>query len=94
MKTNTTTAASKGGMPISRSFTKNAMRNSTGLELALRTSKITDPAGRTIFEMKDFPVPVGFSQIATDVLAQKYFRKAGVPAVPRKVEEAGVPEFL
>ena len=94
MKTNTSTAASKGGMPISRSFTKNAMRNSTGLELALRTSKITDPAGRTIFEMKDFPVPVGFSQVATDVLAQKYFRKAGVPAVLRKVEEAGVPEFL
>ena len=43
---------------------------------------------------EDVEVPAGWSQVASDVLAQKYFRKAGVPAVMKKVREKGMPEFL
>lgn len=44
-----------------------------------RTSVIRNPNGEVIFEMKNVEVPNHWSQIATDILAQKYFRKAGVP---------------
>ncbi len=44
-----------------------------------RTSVIKKPDGSTVFEMKNVEVPQGWSQVATDILAQKYFRKAGVP---------------
>lgn len=44
-----------------------------------RTSIIKNPAGDVVFEMKNVEVPEGWSQVATDILAQKYFRKAGVP---------------
>src|SRR6202789_3038218 len=44
-----------------------------------RTSVIRNPSGEVVFEMTNVEVPTGWSQIATDILAQKYFRKAGVP---------------
>ncbi|MCS6783894.1 MAG: adenosylcobalamin-dependent ribonucleoside-diphosphate reductase [Candidatus Caldarchaeum sp.] len=44
-----------------------------------RTSQIKDLSGNVIFEMKDVEVPSFWSQVATDILAQKYFRKTGVP---------------
>jgi len=45
----------------------------------MRTSVIKKPDGSMVFEMKNVEVPAGWSQVATDILAQKYFRKAGVP---------------
>ncbi|MFT4310075.1 MAG: adenosylcobalamin-dependent ribonucleoside-diphosphate reductase [Candidatus Woesearchaeota archaeon] len=45
----------------------------------LRTSVIRNPDGSVVFELKDIEVPSHWSQVATDILAQKYFRKAGVP---------------
>ena len=48
-----------------------------------RTSRIVNPDGSVIFEAKDVMVPTGWSQVAVDVLAQKYCRKAGVPKAPR-----------
>ena len=45
----------------------------------MRSSVIKKPDGSTVFEMKNVEVPEGWSQVATDILAQKYFRKAGVP---------------
>src|SRR5436190_13127894 len=60
----------------------------------LRTSIIRNPDGSVVFEMNNARVPQGWSQVATDILAQKYFRKAGVPAVMKKVSEPGVPEWL
>ena len=65
-----------------------------GLTFVPRTSRISNPDGSVIFEAKDCMVPSDWSQVAVDVLAQKYFRKAGVPAKLRRVPEDGVPEWL
>ena len=65
-----------------------------GLTFEPRTSRIVNPDGSVIFEAKDVMVPTGWSQVAVDVLAQKYCRKAGVPKALKRVPEAGVPEWL
>ncbi|MBV8434393.1 MAG: hypothetical protein JO029_08940, partial [Candidatus Eremiobacteraeota bacterium] len=65
-----------------------------GLTFEPRTSRIVNPDGSVIFEAKDVMVPTGWSQVAVDVLAQKYCRKAGVPTAVKRVEEDGVPEWL
>ncbi|MEO6991982.1 MAG: hypothetical protein ABI346_05635, partial [Candidatus Baltobacteraceae bacterium] len=65
-----------------------------GLTFAPRTSKIVNPDGSAIFEAEGVLVPESWSQVATDVLAQKYFRRAGVPRVLRRIPEEGVPEWL
>src|SRR5580765_6918070 len=59
-----------------------------------RTSMIRNPDGSVVFEMNNIRIPQGWSQVATDIIAQKYFRKAGIPAATKKVKEAGVPEWL
>jgi len=58
------------------------------------TSEIRNPDGSLVFQLQDVEVPAQFSQVAADILAQKYFRKAGVPARLRRVPEEGVPEWL
>ena len=65
-----------------------------GLNFEPRTSKIVNPDGSVIFEAKDVMVPEGWSQVAVDVLAQKYCRKAGVPTAVSRVAEGDVPEWL
>src|SRR5579872_815269 len=65
-----------------------------GVGFVARTSRITNPDGSVIFEAKDCMVPSDWSQVAVDVLAQKYFRKAGIPARLRTVPEDGIPEWL
>ena len=65
-----------------------------GLQFEPRTSRIVNPDGSVIFEAKDVMVPTGWSQVAVDVLAQKYCRKAGVPKALTRVAETGVPEWL
>ncbi|AWN34758.1 vitamin B12-dependent ribonucleotide reductase [Methylobacterium radiodurans] len=57
-------------------------------------SEIRNPDGSVVFRLDGISVPESWSQVASDVLAQKYFRKAGVPARLRKVEENDVPSFL
>src|SRR5437763_5499155 len=59
-----------------------------------RTSRIANPDGSVVFEMKGLLAPEGWSQVAVDILAQKYFRKAGVPTRVERVPEEGVPEWL
>lgn len=59
-----------------------------------RSSIIREPDGTVIFEMKNVVVPKHWSQVATDIIAQKYFRKAGVAKKLRKVKEDGVPEWI
>jgi ribonucleoside-diphosphate reductase alpha chain len=59
-----------------------------------RTSRIVNPDGTAVFEMKDLLAPEGWSQVAVDILAQKYFRKAGVPEKIERVAEKGIPEWL
>ncbi|UWQ20449.1 vitamin B12-dependent ribonucleotide reductase [Jannaschia sp. W003] len=58
------------------------------------TSEIRNPDGTTVFKLDAVEVPEGWSQVASDVIAQKYFRKAGVAAKLKAVKEKGVPEFL
>jgi ribonucleotide reductase alpha subunit len=65
-----------------------------GIEFEPRTSRIVNPDGKLVFEAKDVAIPTGWSQVATDILAQKYFRKAGVPDKTVRVAEDGLPEWL
>ncbi len=60
----------------------------------LTTSEIRNPDGSTVFKLDDVEAPEAWSQVACDVLAQKYFRKAGVPVALKKIKEKGVPEWL
>jgi ribonucleoside-diphosphate reductase alpha chain len=67
------------GLSFSRRFTKDAVPVFDQFEYDYRTSVIRNPSGEVVFEMNNVEVPKQWSQIATDILAQKYFRKAGVP---------------
>src|SRR5579863_59310 len=66
----------------------------SGVAFEPRTSRIVNPDGSVIFEAKDVMVPASWSQVAVDVLAQKYCRKAGVPKCTTRVAEEGVPDWL
>lgn len=82
------------GMRIERRFTTAEGGAYGGMEFAKTLSEIRDPDGRIVFRNESVEVPQGWSQVASDVIAQKYFRKAGVPARLKRVKEKGVPEFL
>src|SRR4029453_159830 len=58
------------------------------------TSEIKNPDGSVVFRLENFEVPEHWSQVAADILAQKYFRKAGVPARLKRTEETQVPSWL
>ena len=66
-------------MKISRLFTTPGQNVYDRFEYTLRTSVLRNPDGSKVFEMNDVEVPVSWSQVASDILAQKYFRKTGVP---------------
>ncbi|SFH84740.1 vitamin B12-dependent ribonucleotide reductase [Albimonas pacifica] len=81
-------------MQIDRRFTEAGASPYEAFEFRKAVSEIRNPNGSIVFQLKDIDVPAAWSQVAADVLAQKYFRKAGVPARLKKVAEEGVPEFL
>src|SRR5215475_5996779 len=81
-------------MRIERRYTKDGQSAYAGTEFRLTTSQIKNPDGSIVFKLDNVEVPEFWSQVASDVLAQKYFRKAGVPARIKKVEENTVPSFL
>src|ERR1700675_4079283 len=81
-------------MRIERRYTKDAQSAYSAIEFRLTTSEIRNPDGSVVFKLDNVEVPDFWSQVASDVLAQKYFRKAGVPARLKKVEENSVPSFL
>ncbi len=64
---------------IDRHFTKEGENPFDSVEYDLRTSVITEPDGTVVFELKDVEVPRSWSELATNIVASKYFRKAGVP---------------
>ncbi|MGB3148180.1 MAG: vitamin B12-dependent ribonucleotide reductase [Paracoccaceae bacterium] len=81
-------------MKIERKFTKAGQDAYADIAFTTTTSEIRNPDGKIVFRNEAVEVPEGWSQVASDVLAQKYFRKAGVAARLKKVKEKGVPEFL
>jgi ribonucleoside-diphosphate reductase alpha chain len=81
-------------MKIDRYFTQKGMSPYASFEFRKATSEIRNPDGSVVFKHDDIEVPTAWSQVACDVLAQKYFRKAGVPAKLKSVEENDVPSFL
>jgi ribonucleoside-diphosphate reductase alpha chain len=72
-------ATNSKGLKLNRYFTKNGISVYDLFNYDKRSSVIRNPSGDAVFEMNDVEVPSGWSQVATDILAQKYFRKAGVP---------------
>ncbi|MBX3548775.1 MAG: vitamin B12-dependent ribonucleotide reductase [Xanthobacteraceae bacterium] len=81
-------------MRIPRRYTKEGQSPYSAITFRKATSEIRNPDGSVVFKLDNIDVPEHFSQVATDVLAQKYFRKAGVPAKLKRVEEETVPSFL
>jgi ribonucleoside-diphosphate reductase alpha chain len=81
-------------MRIERRHTTVGQSPYAGIDFRLTTSEIRNPDGSVVFKMDGVEVPTEWSQVASDVLAQKYFRKAGVAARLKKVEEETVPSFL
>ncbi|REF68967.1 MULTISPECIES: vitamin B12-dependent ribonucleotide reductase [Paracoccus] len=81
-------------MRIERRFTTVESGAYGALSFTTTSSEIRNPDGTVVFRNDAVEVPQGWSQVASDVIAQKYFRKAGVPARLKRVKEKGVPEFL
>ena len=81
-------------MKIKRRFTNPEIHPFEAMEFVKRISEIKNPDGSSVFKMEDVEVPKGWSQVATDIIAQKYFRKAGVPRLTKKANEKGVPKWL
>ncbi|MGM0560002.1 MAG: vitamin B12-dependent ribonucleotide reductase [Pseudomonadota bacterium] len=81
-------------MRVARHFTEEGKDVYESLPFRQTSSEIRNPDGSTVFQANDIEVPADWSQVACDILAQKYFRKKGVPLRLKRVEEADVPEFL
>ena len=81
-------------MRIARLFTEESFSPYTLFEFRKTASEIKNPDGSIVFSLDEMEVPIDWSQVACDVLAQKYFRKAGVPTRLKKVEENDVPSWL
>jgi ribonucleoside-diphosphate reductase alpha chain len=81
-------------MRIERRYTTEGQDAYAAITFRTVTSEIRNPDGSVVFRLEDVAVPDTWSQVASDVLAQKYFRKAGVPARLRRHEESTVPSWL
>jgi ribonucleoside-diphosphate reductase alpha chain len=81
-------------MRIERRFTELGKSPYDAIPFRESASEIRNPDGSVVFHLESFTVPEHWSQVAADILAQKYFRKAGVPAAAKKVEEETVPSWL
>ena len=81
-------------MRIERRFTIEGQSPYEGIEFRRTSSQIRNPDGSVVFAMTDIAVPADWSQVACDILAQKYLRKAGIPARLERVEENDVPSWL
>ena len=81
-------------MKITRRFTEAGKSSYDAIPFRRATSEIKNPDGSVVFRLEGFDVPEHFSQVAADILAQKYFRKAGVARRLKKIEETQVPSWL
>ena len=81
-------------MRVTRFFTQQGKSPYEGIPFHKATSEIRNPDGSIVFRQEDIEVPEAWSQVACDVMAQKYFRRAGVAISLKRVEENDVPSFL
>jgi len=81
-------------MRIERQFTAVDQDVYAAIPFRETASEIRNPDGSVVFQHNNIEVPADWSQVASDILAQKYFRKRGVPARTKRVPEDGVPEWL
>src|SRR5688500_20379896 len=76
-------------MKVQRRFTVAGSDPYEGIDWVSRTSEIRNPDGTVVFRLEGVKVPSTWSSVATDVLAQKYFRRKGVP----QTDENGRPRL-
>ncbi len=81
-------------MKFTRLFTEEKIDVYKNLKFKTTSSEIRNPDGTIVFSAPEIEVPGNYSQVAADVIAQKYFRKAGVPTFLKKVKENNVPKWL
>ena len=81
-------------MKIQRHFTEDNQSPYSGINFKKVTSEIKNPDGSLVFKLEDLEVPESWSQVASDIIAQKYFRKAGVPNKLKRKNEKYVPSWL
>ena len=81
-------------MKIERKFTKKGISPYGGVAFKKVKSEIRNPNGSLIFKLNDVEVPIKWSQVATDIIAQKQFRKKGVPKYLKKISENDIPDWL
>ena len=81
-------------MRIARRFTTAHEDPYAAVPFRTASSEIRNPDGSVVFEAEGIEVPAEWNQVACDILAQKYFRKAGVPALLAPVAEQGIPPWL
>ncbi|HEX3412918.1 MAG TPA: adenosylcobalamin-dependent ribonucleoside-diphosphate reductase [Stellaceae bacterium] len=81
-------------MHIARHFTTAGRDPYETVPFRTASSEIRNPDGSVVFQAEGFEVPAEWSQVASDILAQKYFRKAGLPARLAPVAEQGIPPWL
>ncbi len=72
-------ASTHKGLRVGRYYTEEGIDPLEAIEYERRHSRITEPSGEVVFELKNLEVPKSWSQLATDILASKYCRRAGVP---------------
>ncbi len=81
-------------MRISRHFTRSQDDVYADIEFRRTSSEIRNPDGTVVFSAQDIELPAAWSQVAADIIAQKYFRKAGVATRLKRVEENSIPSWL
>ncbi|MBU0745053.1 MAG: vitamin B12-dependent ribonucleotide reductase [Gammaproteobacteria bacterium] len=81
-------------MKINRYFNLQGKSPFAAIKFVKRSSEIRNPDGTEVYKADDLEIPESWSQMATDIMAQKYFRKNGIPVKIKKVNEAGVPQWL
>ncbi|MEC8216554.1 MAG: vitamin B12-dependent ribonucleotide reductase, partial [Candidatus Thermoplasmatota archaeon] len=86
--------AKANALKIPRHFTESGKDPFDKLSWSKKDVEIRNFDGTVAFSMKDVTLPDNYSQVASNVLAQKYLRKAGIPKKLRKAKEKGVPSWL
>ena len=81
-------------MRIERRFTKEGQSAYADVEFRTTSSEIRNPDGSIVFKLDDIEVPANWSQVAGDIIAQKYFRKAGIAAAFKPISEDNIPAWL